>query len=66
MELYETLGVEPQASDEDIKKAYRKLALKWHPDKHSSKTPDEQKVAGEEFKKINAAFQALCDSNYFS
>ena len=61
-----TLGVPADASLKDIRTAYRQLALQWHPDKHSSKTPDEQKVAGEEFKKINAAFQALCDSNYFS
>ncbi len=52
-DYYQILGVEKQASSEDIKKAYRKLAHKYHPDKHGG---DEKK-----FKEINEAYQILSD-----
>src|SRR5579859_6515127 len=52
---YETLGLTKSASADDIKKAYRKLALAWHPDKHAGdKTEAERK-----FKEINEAYQVL-------
>jgi molecular chaperone DnaJ len=51
---YEVLGVASDASDEDIKKAFKKLAVEWHPDKHKG---DES--AEERFKEINAAYQAV-------
>ena len=53
--LYEILGVEKNAKDEDIKKAFRNLALKYHPDKNAS--PD----AEEKFKEISAAYEVLSD-----
>jgi curved DNA-binding protein CbpA len=50
--------VSETASDDDIRKAYKKLALKWHPDKHQ----DEQKpIAEEKFKKISEAYSILSD-----
>lgn len=52
---YEDLGVEKTASAEEIKKAYRKLSLKYHPDKPNG---DQEK-----FKKINEAYQVLSDTN---
>jgi len=55
---YEVLGVTPDTSEEDIKKAYRKLALEWHPDRHAG-----DKDAEEKFKEINAAYQILGDAN---
>lgn len=52
---YQILGVDPGASSEHIKKAYRSLALKYHPDRNSS--PD----AAERFKEITAAYGVLID-----
>jgi molecular chaperone DnaJ len=53
---YETLGVEKNASEEEIKKAYRKMALQHHPDKNSGDTASEEK-----FKGINEAYSVLSD-----
>lgn len=54
-DYYKTLGIQKGATDEDIKKAYRKLALKFHPDKN--------KAAGaeEKFKEIAEAYEVLSD-----
>lgn len=59
---YEILGVSKDASEDDIKKAYRKLALKWHPDKWSSSSEAEKKEAEEKFKDIGEAYGVLSDS----
>ncbi|RIY34184.1 hypothetical protein CKF54_01770 [Psittacicella hinzii] len=50
---YDILGINKSASDRDIKKAYRKLSLQYHPDKNSSEE------AAEKFKEINAAYEVL-------
>jgi DnaJ family protein B protein 4 len=60
-EYYEILGLNKDASKENIKKAYRKLALKYHPDKHAKKSESEKKVAEEKFKQISEAYQVLSD-----
>ena len=55
-DYYKTLGLDKSASKEDIKRAYRKLARKYHPDVN----PDEPKT-GEKFKEINEAHGILSD-----
>ena len=60
-DYYDILGVKRDASDEDIKKAYRKLAVKWHPDRWANGTEEEKKTAEEKIKDINEAYETLSD-----
>lgn len=57
--LYEILGVRRDATDKEIKSAYKKLAQKYHPDRHASKTEAEQKEMENKFKEINKAYEIL-------
>ena len=57
-DYYATLEVNPSASENEIKAAYRKLALKWHPDKN----PDNKEAAEVVFKKVTAANDVLSDA----
>jgi molecular chaperone DnaJ len=59
-DFYETLGVERNASDDDLKKAYRKLARQFHPDLQNG--DQQKKQAEEKFKEINEAYEHLSDS----
>jgi molecular chaperone DnaJ len=58
-DYYEILGVAKNASDEDIKKAYRKLAMKHHPDRNQG---DDAKKAEEKFKEAKEAYEMLSDA----
>ncbi|HNV00362.1 MAG TPA: DnaJ domain-containing protein, partial [Verrucomicrobiota bacterium] len=55
-DYYEVLGVERAVTEEDLKKAYRKLALKYHPDRNPG-----DKVAEERFKELGEAYDVLSD-----
>ena len=58
---YETLGVSEKETPEEIKKSYRKLAIRWHPDKWSNKTLKEREQANEKMQELNKAFEILGD-----
>ena len=60
-DYYEVLGVAKGASADEIKSAYRKLAIKWHPDKWVDKTDAEKKTAEEKFKEAAEAYSVLSD-----
>ena len=58
-DYYEVLGIAKTASDEEIKKAYRKLAMKFHPDRHQG---DASKKSEESFKEVKEAYEMLSDA----
>lgn len=57
-DFYSILGVSKNATAEELKRAYRQQALKWHPDKHAGEA---KKEAEEKFKKVNQAYEVLKD-----
>lgn len=61
VDYYKVLMVNGNATDEDLKKAYRRLAMKWHPDKN----PTNKKEAEAKFKQISEAYEAMLFSRLF-
>jgi DnaJ-class molecular chaperone len=59
MDYYKILGINRNASDEDIKKSYRRLAMKWHPDKNRNN----KEMASDKFKNISEAYSVLSDKS---
>jgi len=57
-DYYEVLGIPRGSSEDEVKKAYRKMALKWHPDKNTGENKD---LADKKFKEISEAYQVLAD-----
>ena len=60
---YDILGVSKTATDKEITKAFRKLSLKYHPDKQTGKTDEEKRDAENKFKEINEAYSTLSDAD---
>ena len=56
-DYYKVLGISKGASDQEIKKAYRKLAMQYHPDRN----PEKEGWANQKFKEINEAYSVLGD-----
>ena len=56
---YKILEIEPSASNDELKKAYRRMAMKYHPDKVSHLGDDFRKSADEKFKKVNEAYAKI-------
>lgn len=62
-DYYEVLGLSKGCTEADIKKAYRKLALKWHPDRHNSKGEEEKTKSEDNFKTVSEAYEILSDKD---
>ena len=56
---YRILEIEPRVTDDEVKKAYRKMAMKYHPDKVSYLGEDFQNSAKEKFQKVNEAYETI-------
>lgn len=62
-DYYKLLGVSQNASDDEIQKAYRKLARKYHPDLHADKDEKEKEKSKQQFQKVQQAYDVLGDPN---
>ena len=63
---YRILEIDPSASDQEVKKAYRKMATKYHPDKVSHLGKEMQDLAEEKFKAVNDAYQKIKKTQHLS
>ena len=65
MDPWRVLGVPPGASKDEIKQAYRKHAIRHHPDHHINSPEAVQKEAEATFKAVKAAYEAISEGKYF-
>ena len=56
---YTVLGISPDATDDEVRTAYRKMAMKNHPDKVATLGPDVQKAAAEKFRQVQEAYETI-------
>jgi len=63
---YKILEIDPSASNEEVKKAYRKMARKYHPDMVNHLGEDFRKIANEKFRKVNEAYEKIKKSRNMS
>jgi len=61
MDYYSTLGVRRDASERQVKEAFRKLAVQWHPDKHNQADDRAKTHAATKFKELSEAYRVLAD-----
>ena len=61
--LYELFEASPDASAEELRRAYRRAALRWHPDKHAMDDPAQRAEADAQFKQLGAAWAVLSDED---
>ena len=62
-DYYKILGVEKNFTEDQLKKAYKKMCLKYHPDRQAGKSDAEKKKAEEDFKDVQEAYECLSDAN---
>ena len=60
-DYYEILGIGRDATQDDIKKAFRTMSVKWHPDRHGDDSEEDKKKAEDKFKECNEAYSILSD-----
>ena len=58
-DAYRTLGISPEATDSEVKSAFKRLAVRYHPDKYATESQDVQHAAEEKFKQVNEAYQRI-------
>lgn len=62
-DYYDVLGVSKNATQDEIKKSFRKLSLQWHPDRQAGKSDKEKEEATKKFQEVAEAYEVLSDKD---